>query len=61
LAAKRGEATSLSLAWDPVEHTGEPVRCGQCRGLAYEVGLHRSGMAACARCVDVHARPLGRA
>jgi hypothetical protein len=61
LAGKRGAVAALSLTWDPVEHSGEPVRCAQCRGLAYEVGLHRAGMAACARCLDVHARPLGRA
>jgi hypothetical protein len=59
LAAKRGEA-ALSLAWDPIEHTGDPVRCSQCRGLTYELGLHRSGTVACARCLDGHARPPDR-
>lgn len=59
LAAKRGEAT-LSLVWDPVEHTGEPIRCAQCLGLTYELGLHRSGAVACAHCLDAPARPSGR-
>lgn len=59
LAAKRGEA-ALSLVWDPVEQTGEPIRCAQCLGLTYEVGPHRSGAVACARCLDAPARPSGR-
>jgi hypothetical protein len=36
LAGERGEAP-LALTWDPVERTGEPVRCGRCDGLTYEV------------------------
>lgn len=59
LAAKRVEAP-LALVWDPIEHTGEPIRCAQCRGLTYELGLHRSGTLACARCLDAPARPPGR-
>ena len=40
LAAKRGDAP-LALTWDPVERTGEPVRCPRCDRLTYEVGVHR--------------------
>jgi hypothetical protein len=50
LAGKRREAP-LALTWDPVERTGEPVRCSRCDGLTYEVGLHRGGGIACPRCL----------
>jgi hypothetical protein len=50
LAGKRREAP-LALTWDPVERTGEPVRCFACDGLAYELGLHRGGGIACPRCL----------
>ena len=51
LAGKRREAP-LALTWDPVERTGEPVRCVRCDRLTYEVGLHRAGGIACPRCLD---------
>jgi hypothetical protein len=51
LAGKRGEVP-LALTWDPVERTGEPVRCPRCDRLTYEVGLHRAGGPACPRCLE---------
>jgi hypothetical protein len=51
LAGKRGEAP-LVLTWDPLERTGEPVRCPRCDRLTYEVGLHRAGGPACPRCLE---------
>ena len=60
LAGKTGE-TALSLIWDPTEQTGEPTRCAHCLGLTYELGLHRSGVIVCARCLDAPLRPAGRA
>jgi len=59
LAGKRREA-ALTLTWDPVERTGEPVRCSRCNGLTYEVGLHRGGGVACPRCLDAGGRSPGR-
>ncbi len=51
LAGKRHEAP-LALTWDPVERTGEPVRCARCDRLTYEVGLHRAGGPACPPCLE---------
>jgi hypothetical protein len=56
LAAKR-ESAPLALVWDPVEQTGEPLRCQRCRALTYEAGLHRTGIVACPRCVGVPIKP----
>ncbi len=56
LAGKRDSAP-LALVWDPVEQTGEPLRCRCCRALTYEVGLHRSGIVTCPRCVGVPIEP----
>ncbi|MBI2219208.1 MAG: hypothetical protein HYU51_18160 [Candidatus Rokubacteria bacterium] len=50
LAGKR-ESAPLALVWDPVEQTGEPVRCQRCRALTYEIGLHRTGSVTCPSCV----------
>ncbi|MGH7334336.1 MAG: hypothetical protein ACREKS_16655 [Candidatus Rokuibacteriota bacterium] len=59
LTGKRGEA-ALTCVWDPVEHAAEPVRCPHCRGLTYELGLHRAGTHACVSCLDAPARAPGR-
>jgi hypothetical protein len=59
LAGKRGEAP-LALTWDPVERTGEPVRCSRCDRLTYEVGLHRAGGTACPRCLEGEDRSYAR-
>ncbi len=60
LTSKRGEAT-LSLVWDPIEQTGEPVRCTQCCALTYDVGLRGSRTVACPHCLDALASPSRRA
>jgi hypothetical protein len=59
LASMRG-AASLALVWDPIEQTGEPAQCPQCRALTYELGLLRSLGVACPRCLDAPAGPSGR-
>lgn len=59
LTGKR-HAAELTLVWDPVEQVGEPGRCGCCAGITYEMGLHRSGVAACLPCLDPEAHPQGR-
>ncbi len=59
LAGKRSTA-ELMLVWDPVEHAGEPVRCVRCGGLAYEVGLHRTGVVSCLSCFDAEDAPRRR-
>jgi hypothetical protein len=60
LAGKRRE-TPLALTWDPVERTGDPVRCALCEGLSYELGLSRDGRIACSRCLDAGDRSAPRA
>ena len=54
LAGKR-HAVDLSLVWDPVEQTGEPVRCRRCATFTYELGLARSGAPACPACLAAEA------
>ena len=54
LAGKR-HAADLPLVWDPVEQTGEPVRCRLCAAFTYEVGLVRSGAPACPACLAADA------
>jgi hypothetical protein len=54
LAGKRHTA-DLPLVWDPVEQTGEPVRCRRCAAFTYEVGLARSGAPACPACLAADA------
>ena len=49
LTGKR-DAAALTLVWDPVEQTGEPIRCARCGAQTYEAGLHR-GIVACAACL----------
>jgi hypothetical protein len=56
LASKR-ESAPLTLVWDPVEQTGEPVRCQRCRSLTYEAGLHRTGIVTCSSCVGAPIKP----
>jgi len=56
LAGKR-ESAPLALVWDPVEQTGEPLRCQRCQALTYEAGLHRTGIVTCPRCVGVPIKP----
>jgi hypothetical protein len=56
LASKR-ESVPLALVWDPVEQTGEPLRCECCRALTYEAGPHRTGIVACPKCVGIPIKP----
>ncbi len=59
LTGKR-HAADLTLVWDPVEQAGEPARCQRCGRPTYQMGLHRSGAAACLPCLapdaDLHGR-----
>jgi hypothetical protein len=56
----KGASTSLALVWDPVEQTGEPLRCQRCGALTYEAGLQRVGVL-CARCLEGSTRsPRGQ-
>ncbi len=50
LIGKR-DAAALTLVWDPLEQTGEPLRCARCRGQTYQAGLHR-GAVVCPSCLD---------
>lgn len=56
LAGKR-ESAPLALVWDPIEQTGEPLRCQRCQALTYEAGLHRTRLVTCPRCVGVPIKP----
>lgn len=56
LAGER-ESAPLALVWDPVEQTGEPLRCQRCQALTYEAGLHRTGIVTCPRCVGAPIKP----
>lgn len=56
LASKR-ESAPLALVWDPVEQTGEPLRCERCRVLTYEAGPHRTGIVTCPQCVRIPIKP----
>jgi hypothetical protein len=53
LAGKR-QVADLPLVWDPVEQTGEPIRCRSCGTFTYRLGLVASGNPACPACL---ARP----
>ena len=53
----KSASAALALIWDPLEESGEPVRCAQCHRLTYELGVHRSGSVFCNGCLDA---PLQR-
>lgn len=59
LAAKAG-AAALVLTWDPVEQAAEPARCQRCAALTYELGVDRTGAAACPPCLAAAAAPPAR-
>jgi hypothetical protein len=53
----RTESAPLTLVWDPVEQTGEPLRCQRCQALTYEAGLHGTGIVTCPPCVAAPLKP----
>lgn len=59
LTGKR-HAVDLPLVWDPVEQTGEPVRCCLCGAFTYGLGLARSGAPACLSCLEPAPAPRAK-
>jgi hypothetical protein len=50
--SEKSRSAEIALVWDPAESTGEPARCPLCGGFTYELGVSRSGAAACPPCLD---------